>query len=72
MSPDSLILVKPTMLKRPENSYEKNSSVNTSRFTSTLFAHAKVNLKNVNVLQFVMEARTCRTFVDRHSTISTN
>ena len=52
------------MLKKPENSYGKNSLVNTSRFISTLFAHAKVNLKNANVLLFVMEARTCRFFVD--------
>jgi len=52
------------MPKKPENSYEKNLLVNTSRFISTLFAHVKVNLKNANVPLFVMEARTCRISVD--------
>ena len=72
MISDFPTLVKPTMLMKPENSYGKNSLVNTSRFTSTLFAHARVNLKNASVLQFVMEARTCRVSVDRHFTYDFN
>ena len=60
MIPDFRILVRPTTLKKLENSYEKNSLVNTSRSILTLFVHVKVNLKNANVLLFVMEARTCK------------
>ena len=52
------------MPKKPENSYGKNSLVNMSKFISTLFVHAKANLKNANVLLFVMEARTRRISVD--------